>query len=139
MCNRQFIECARIPVEFVARLLRYACQVLLSQVSAFKSPYSLGLRSLPRKRFQGSSFFIPYKRLRGRLRFMRSQSIMFSCTSMQSFNIRPDLTLVLGIYHDFGRSMNYIRYDAMSFECRFKTQSLCKCDLQFFNIRREYF
>ena len=60
---------------------------------------------------------------------MRSQSIMFSCRSMQSFNIRPDLTLVLGIYHVFGRSMNYIRYDAVSFECRFKTQSLCKCDL----------
>ena len=27
MCNRQFIECARIPVEFVARLLRYGMPV----------------------------------------------------------------------------------------------------------------
>ena len=34
----------------------------------------------------------------------------------------------LGIYDVFGRSM-FLRFDAVSFECRFITQSLCKCDL----------
>ena len=38
--------------------------------------------------------------------------------------IYPDLSLVLGIYHVSSRNIIQIRYDAVSFECRFKTQSL---------------